>query len=324
VSGVELSVYPLGIAGTPEGIATGPPDDHARIRAALRDLGGIAARVYLVDMEPGGEDACLRLAERYRTEGILDHVVVGCLRDTYERDRWTELVRDLVARHGDVMRSLQITNEPNLSFMDGSKPFVLDALIDGVRAARAELRRRETTLAVGFGSVPLSEVALPTFWPDLRAAAGRGFEDEVDFVGHNFYIDVFEPPVPLEEIPGRVRAVLDDLRHRDLPAAGLSDALPIRVTENGWPTGTNPLTGEHRSEARQAHVLESIIDTVESIAGELNVTHYTLFGLRDADTAQRGLFHHFGILRSDLTPKPAYAAFRERARGTGRSARPSM
>jgi hypothetical protein len=31
---------------------------------------------------------------------------------------------------------------------------------------------------------------------------------------------VFEPPIPLDEVPGRVRAVLSDLRQRDLPAAG--------------------------------------------------------------------------------------------------------
>ena len=47
----------------------GRPTTTTAIRAALRDLGGIPARVYLVDMEPGGEDAVLRLAERYRTRG---------------------------------------------------------------------------------------------------------------------------------------------------------------------------------------------------------------------------------------------------------------
>ena len=82
MSAVELAVYPLGVAGTPQGLATGPPDDDVAVRAALRDLGKIAARVYLIDMEPGREEAVLHLAERYRTEGILDHVVVGCMRDT--------------------------------------------------------------------------------------------------------------------------------------------------------------------------------------------------------------------------------------------------
>ena len=125
---------------------------------------------------------------------------------------------------------------------------------------------------------------------------------------------MFEPPVPLDEIPGRVCAVLADLRHRDLPAAGLGISVPIRVTENGWPTGTNPLNGESRTDARQADVLAAIIDTVNATADDFHVTQYTLFGLRDADTTESGLFHNFGILRSDYSPKPAYATFRDRVR----------
>src|SRR4051795_2187533 len=133
---LEFGIYPLGVAGTPEGLAIGPPDDHAAIRACLAELGGRAvARTYLVDMEPGGEDAVLALADRYHDAGLLGHVTLGCLRDhDFSIDRWTTLVREVIGRHGRQLRSVQITNEPNLSFMDGSKPFVLDALVHGVLA----------------------------------------------------------------------------------------------------------------------------------------------------------------------------------------------
>ena len=198
---LEFAIYPLGVAGTPHGLATGPPDDFEQIRRALQDLGGLAARTYLVDMEPGGEDAVLALADRYRDQGLLGHATLGCLRDDFDLARWTELVRTLVGRHGDQLRSLQITNEPNLSFMDGSKPYVLEALVSGVLAAKDEACRREIPLDVGFGSVPQSEVSLPRFWTDLAAAGGRAFTEAVDFVGHNFYVDVFEPPVELAQIP---------------------------------------------------------------------------------------------------------------------------
>ena len=97
--------------------------------------------------------------------------------------------------------------------------------------------------------------------------------------------------------------------------------MPIRVTENGWPTGTNPLNGESRTDARQADVLAAIIDTVNATADDFHVTQYTLFGLRDADTTQSGLFHNFGILRSDYSPKPAYATFRDRVRRSTAEAR---
>lgn len=309
---LEFGIYPLGVAGTPAGLATGPPDDYRRVRSALRDLGGgrMVARTYLVDTEPGGEDAVLALGDRYREAGLLGHVTVGCLRDTgFDVDRWVHLVRMIVGRYGDWLRSVQVTNEPNLSFMDGAKPYVLDALIHGVVAAKDEARRRGLAIDVGFGSVPQSPVALPAFWNDLAAAAGPAFAGSVDFVGHNFYVDVFEDPVELAEIPGRVEELLSNLRMKDLAAAGIPASVPIRVTENGWPTGTNPLNNTHRSQDRQAEVIDAVVRTVHRLREELNISHYMLFGLRDADSAEPDLFHQFGIMRDDYTPKPAYGTF---------------
>ena len=40
------------------------------------------------------------------------------------------------------------------------------------------------------------------------------------------------------------------------------------------------------------------------------MTHYMLFGLRDADSSKPDLFHQFGILHDDYTPKPAFDTFR--------------
>ena len=315
---LEFAIYPLGVAGTPHGLATGPPDDFEQIRRALQDLGGLAARTYLVDMEPGGEDAVLALADRYRDQGLLGHATLGCLRDDFDLARWTELVRTLVGRHGDQLRSLQITNEPNLSFMDGSKPYVLEALVSGVLAAKDEACRREIPLDVGFGSVPQSEVSLPRFWTDLAAAGTRAFTEAVDFVGHNFYVDVFEPPVELAQIADRVTGILTDLRTRGLSAAGIPASVQIRVTENGWPTGTNPFSGSARTDERQAEVLDAIVRSVHRVAAELHVTHYMLFGLRDADSSEPDLFHQFGIMRDDYTPKPAYETYRSLVRQLSR------
>jgi hypothetical protein len=310
---LEFGIYPLGVAGTPVGLAAGPPDDYPKVRSALEGLGGpVVARTYLVDTEPGGQEAVLAAGDRYRYAGLLGHVTLGCLRDTgFEVDRWVNLVRMVIRRYGDCLRSLQVTNEPNLSFMDGAKPYVLDALIHGVIAAKDEIRRRGLQIDVGFGSVPHSPVALPSFWTDLAAAAGPGFAGSVDFVGHNFYVDVFEEPVELAAIPGRVEELLRDLRFRDLAAAGVPASVPIRVTENGWPTGTNPLNGTHRSPHRQAEVIDAVVRAVHRLRRELNISHYMLFGLRDADSSEPDLFHQFGILRDDYTPKPAYHTFRQ-------------
>ena len=79
------------------------------------------------------------------------------------------------------------------------------------------------------------------------------------------------------------------------------------MTENGWPTGTNPFTGTPpRTSARP----RSSTSSSRPSAGELNITHYVLFGLRDAASSKPDLFHQFGIMRDDYTPKPAYTAFK--------------
>jgi hypothetical protein len=118
--------------------------------------------------------------------------------------------------------------------------------------------------------------------------------------------------------PSRHRTgLLRDLRLRDLATAGIPASVPVRVTENGWPTGTNPLTGTCRSLARQAEVIDAVVRTVYRLRRELNISHYMLFGLRDADSSKPDLFHQFGIMHDDYTPKPAHHTFRQLIRELG-------
>ena len=44
---------------------------------------------------------------------------------------------------------------------------------------------------------------------------------------------------------------------------------------------------------------------------ELNVTHWELFALRDADSTRANPFHQFGIVRDDYSPKPAFERLRQ-------------
>ena len=44
---------------------------------------------------------------------------------------------------------------------------------------------------------------------------------------------------------------------------------------------------------------------------ELDITHWELFTLRDADSNQDSPFHQFGIVRDDYTPKPAFERLRQ-------------
>ena len=80
--------------------------------------------------------------------------------------------------------------------------------------------------------------------------------------------------------------------------------MPIRICENGWPTD------EGRSERRQAEVLETIVRVLDEQRAACNITHYTYFNLRDTDSARPDTFYHFGLMRSDYAPKPAFATYR--------------
>lgn len=76
------------------------------------------------------------------------------------------------------MASIQIANEPNLTFMEGSKPYVLQALAEGVVAAKKETRNFNLPIKIGFGSVPDSPMAAPHFWENLaKAGDNKAAED---------------------------------------------------------------------------------------------------------------------------------------------------
>jgi hypothetical protein len=86
-----------------------------------------------------------------------------------------------------------------------------------------------------------------------------------------------------------------------LRAAGIPDAVPIHVEENGWPTyGT-------RREDMQAQVADRMINAVNDFRGTYNVTDYRWFNLRDGDTSDPPIGQHYGLMHDDYTEKPAFA-----------------
>ena len=132
-------------------------------------------------------------------------------------------------------------------------------------------------------------------------------------MGLDFYPDVFGSPIALDaHCPPRWKKSCAIFAQSDLSAAGISADVPLRITENGWPTGPQ------RPYERQAAVLESVIRTVHHLRNDLNITHYELFGLRDADSANENSFFQFGIMRDDYTPKPAFDVYRALIRELGR------
>jgi hypothetical protein len=320
-SGLTFGIYPLSVAGTPFGLAQGPEDNDEKIQMAIRDLKGdsklLFSRNYLIYTKKW-EAKMLSRAEQYLDAGLLEDLTLGVGDWTDEQEteidifNWLEFIRNVINKHGSLLTSLQITNEPNLSFMEGSKPYIMQSLVEGVITAKQEAKKLNLPLKIGFGSVPESQAAVPHFWENLAKAGGELFIDSVDFVGHNFYVDVFdEQPIDLKDIPASVERTLRNLREIHLHTAGIPSSVPIRVTENGWPTGKNPITNRERSYEHQSKILEVIIQTIYKLRSELNISHYELFGLRDADSNKEDLFHQYGIMRDDYSPKPAYFTFKK-------------
>ena len=183
---------------------------------------------------------------------------------------------------------------------DGSSPNVHKAVVEGVLAAKDEASRLGLPIEVGFNACP-SFNPNDGFWPEIAALGGPSFVQSLDYVGFDFFPDVFRP-IPPEQLKAAIEAVLTQFRTVNLASAGIPASVPIRITENGWPTGAG------RSPERQAEVLETIVRTVHSLHSSLNITHYEFFCLRDPGGEGPG-FREFGLLRDDYTPKPAFDTY---------------
>jgi hypothetical protein len=311
---LQFGVFPLGIAGAPGGVASGRPDDRAAIGRALAELAGygppLMPRMYVNWRGRWHHRSALAQVRRVAEAAGPAPDLVLCYRDRSGNvDAWAAFVAQVVARHGDRLAAVQVTGEANLTgipdAVDGAFPRAAQALVRGVLSAAEAKRAAGAGAAIGFAVAPEPQPDANGFWTATRDLGGADFAAAVDYAGIDVYPDVFGPRFAVPELPGAVTWILRTFRERMLPIAGIAAGTPIRICENGWPTGRD------RPEAVQAQVLETTLRTVHDLRSELNVTHWELFTLRDADSSSGGLFHRFGVLRDDYSPKPAFGVLRD-------------
>lgn len=309
---LTFGVFPLGVAGTPDGVASGPPDDFEKIAAAATELQGdgppLLPRMYVSWTGPDSTDEVLGQVAMFAGQPFGWDLVL-CYRDPSGRvEDWTGFVSRAVREHGRGLGAIQVTGEANFAgapaAADGYYPGARAALVSGVLAAAEAKRDSGATAAIGFAVVPEVEPEKTGFWAEVANLGGSDFGAALDYAGIDAYPGVFGPRLTPDQLPGVVEWGLRTFRERDLTGAGIPASVPIRICENGWPTGPD------RPEDEQADALEAVIRTAASLRETLNVTHWELFTLRDADTSRDGLFYHFGVLRDDYTPKPAFARLR--------------
>jgi hypothetical protein len=311
---LTFGIYPGSAIGDTE--LTGPPDRPDKINQALAQLQGSPGRPFIVRAydiyaDPGDAVHPITLRtpagyDRYLGDGRTLDLVVQYHSRAGDVEGYCAFIEKLIDNHGEHIATLQIGEEPNITgnpSLDGAYPRVTEALIAGVRAAKDKARRSgHPRLKVGCNSSPLLGED-GAFFARLARAGGKRFIEDLDYIGLDFFPDVFRPIAPAS-LATLVQGLLQAHRRDNLATAGLGH-LPLVITEHGWPTGPG------RTPQRQAEVLRTVIDVIARNAGELGITGYIHHTLRDSCSAGAGLLSQFGLMTDDYDPKPAFHVYRD-------------
>ena len=309
----SFGIYPGGLVGTETGLSTGYKNDPSKIESALNDLQGdvpcLTIRAY-VGYRRAGDIVFINPEdpEKYLTQGRRLDLVLCFQSEDEDMEGWKEFIHANIKRYGDLIECLQITEEANVNLpaLDGYYKHSRKALVEGTMIAKALIRRYGLDIKVGFNATP-DFSPNKTFWKEIAGLATPEFYDALDYVGLDFFPDVFRTVITDDNMDGlrkAIRFVLNNFKNIDMPTAGIPGNIPMHVTENGWSTGLG------RSYERQAVILNEIIRTIFDCRSEFNIAKYELFDLRDADSDNTDLFYQFGIMRHNYTPKPAYQVFK--------------
>ena len=237
---------------------------------------------------------------------------------------WEQYVRAVARELGrrPALSALTITNEGNYdgsgNTSDGAYEGVVDALVRGVIVAREELDAMgRSDVRLGFSVMwrwrPDTD---RRFWEEVGAKATPPFRAALDYVGLQIYPGLVWPPAPL---PGRTAGDeivegLTLLRSCYMPKAQLGPEVAVWVSENGYATNLG------RSPQSQVADLTSTLEQAHEYSGELGLTDYRYFNLRDNDSDGEDLFDAVGLLRDDYAPKPAFDVLRGAIAATGADA----
>jgi hypothetical protein len=172
---LTFGVFPLGLAGSPGGVAAGPPDDIDQIVRAVRDLQGdgppLLARMYVG--WTGAASTASALA-RVRELAEVPWDLVLCYRDPAgDVGGWAGFAADVVRGHGDQLAAIQVTGEANLTGIpdaaDGAFPRADEALVRGVRTGNCS---RCATRTVPGTACSTSSACCVTTTPPSRPSVG--------------------------------------------------------------------------------------------------------------------------------------------------------
>lgn len=192
----------------------------------------------------------------------------------------------------------ELWNEPNFERFSKPGPDV-ESFVEYLRAAK-RVRDRVGSKAklISGGLAPGGDVDI---MPWINQMAMRGGLSLIDGVGIHPYSSV------AADDPRSWMMQLEQL-HERLGELGRPD-LSLWLTEYGVPSvRTASGYGPPISEAQQAERLR----TAYALASRFDwIENLTWYEYRDSDTGTSDPEENFGLIHTDLTPKPAYTAFRD-------------
>ena len=312
---MTFGIYAGSVAGTETDLAIGKEDNPQLILQALTQLScpgkKFLVRGYIHYLGEGrlGYEAPENI-EQYANENRQLDMVICYRSPTYDEDDWATSIIKIINRYKHKLSTIQITEEPNLKTAfagDGSFDNIEKALLAGVVTAKKEIEKQQLKIKVGFNAIPSFNPA-DTFWNIIGNDEFKKLREAIDYIGFDFYPDVFRPVAPdgqPNDLEQSVVNVLRYFRNINLKTGNIPLSVPIHITENGW------ATGENRTYERQAEVIEKIIRTILSIKDELNIDTYEVFALRDTNTSNQNIFYQFGLLNDDYFPKPAFEIYQK-------------
>lgn len=203
-------------------------------------------------------------------------------------------VREVAALGGGKLQVCEEVNAP--APQDGARLGCYEALASGLTAALDERDAVEADVLVGFNAA----VALPDdpFWANVRSTVDADVLSAIDYLGLDFFPDVFRPIPPVVGVRQAVHGLVKSFR-ASATAIGIPTTVPLHITETGWPTGPT------HSEEQQARTIDVVARAVFEISEEVHVDTYELFGLRDGLTSGPRM-NRFGLMRDDHTSKPSF------------------
>lgn len=321
-----FGVYPGGAAGTVGPSGPVAPENPALRMAALERLRPprrpFVLHLYASYTGADGTSAAQQVGDEIREyghAGFQTELVMayrpGDGGSPGDVGGFVEFVRTAIRSLGHTpgFVSLQVTNEanqggsPNTS--DGYYAGAKDALIDGVIAAKAEIRKHGLGhVKVGFNWAYATDSSQRGFWRYLGHHGGRRFIDGLDWVGLDVYPGTWGPALRDQSLAAETTRFIDGalhaLRATYMPVAGIPHAVPLQVSETGYPTGPG------RTDAMQVTVLKAAVEAIYHARATYNITGLRWFDLRDADSSSQSFESQYGLMRDDYSPKPAFGAYR--------------